>query len=96
VNWHWHGRAFTSPAVALAPALNAQYAASLLRKYRAQTGTWSGAVGLYHSHDPRRADVYRCRVARVLAPRVKIRGCADALPGRSQKQPLRQVPASLY
>jgi hypothetical protein len=83
VNWHWHGLAFVSPAAALAPALNAQYAASLLRKYRVQTGTWSGAVGLYHSHDTRLAEVYRCRVARALAPTTKIRGCADARRGRS-------------
>ena len=83
VNWHWHGPAFTSPAAALTPALNAQYAALLLRKYRAQTGTWFGAVGLYHSHDPRLAEVYRCRVARALAPSAKIRGCVDARRSRS-------------
>jgi len=83
VNWHWHGLGFASPAAALTPELNAQYAASLLRKYRVQTGTWSGAVGLYHSHDTRLAEVYRCRVARALAPTTKIRGCADALRGRS-------------
>jgi hypothetical protein len=83
VNWRWHGVAFASPRAALTPALNAQYAASLLRRYRAQTGTWSGAVGLYHSHDPRLAEVYRCRVARALAPSAKIRGCADALRSRS-------------
>jgi hypothetical protein len=62
VNWHWHGLVFTSPAAALTPGANAQYAASLLRKYRVQTGTWSGAVGRYHSHDARRAEVYRCRI----------------------------------
>jgi len=83
VNWHWHGPAFASPAAALIPALNAQYAASLLRKYRAQSGTWSDAVGLYHSHNPRLAEVYRCRVARALAPTTKLRGCADALRSRS-------------
>ena len=47
VNWHWHGDAFASPAAALSPALNARYAALLLRAYRAQSGTWAGAVGLY-------------------------------------------------
>jgi hypothetical protein len=83
VNWHWHGRAFTSPAAALTPERNAQYAASLLRKYRAQTGTWSGAVGLYHSQDPRLAEAYRCRVAHALAPGAKISGCAAARPRRS-------------
>jgi hypothetical protein len=88
VNWHWHRSAFASPAAMLSPALNVQYAASLLRKYRAQTGTWSGAIGLYHSQDPRLADVYRCRVAHALAPTATIRGCAVAAPSNAQKSPL--------
>jgi hypothetical protein len=83
VNWHWHGMAFVSPAAALSPELNAQYAASLLRRYRTQTGTWSEAVGLYHSYNPQLADVYRCRVARTLAPAATIRGCTDARRSRS-------------
>jgi hypothetical protein len=88
VNWHWHRSAFASPAAVLSPALNVQYAASLLRKYRAQTGTWSGAIGLYHNHDARLADVYRCRAARVLTPTATIRGCAVAAPSTAQKSPL--------
>jgi len=55
-----------SPAAALSPEFNVRYAASLLRRYRARTGTWAGAVGLYHSHDSRIADAYRCRLARQL------------------------------
>jgi hypothetical protein len=76
VNWHWHGAAFTSPAAALNPTLNAGYAAALLRDYRRQTGSWADAVGLYHSHTPARAEAYRCRIARELRPDSALRNCA--------------------
>jgi hypothetical protein len=75
VNWHWHGHAFASPDAALSPALNVRYAALLLREFHAQSGTWAGAVGLYHSRNPMLTDAYRCRVARALAPQAKIRDC---------------------
>jgi hypothetical protein len=68
VNWKWHHKGFRSPAAALDPKTNVLFAARLLRQYKRQAGTWAGAVGLYHSHDPRRAALYRCRVARALAP----------------------------
>jgi len=55
----------------------------VFRGYRAQTGTWSGAVGLYHSYNSQLADIYRCRVARALAPTTKIRGCTDVRRSRS-------------
>ncbi len=84
VNWRWHRHAFASPAAALTPALNARYAASLLRKYRAQSGSWSDAVGLYHSHVPHLAEIYRCRVARALAPGTNIRECGVAMSSNSQ------------
>src|SRR6185437_6555277 len=79
VNWHWHRHAFASPAAALSPELNVRYAALLLRQYRAWTGTWAGAVGLYHSRDSRIADAYRCRVARQLVNGEGLRGCPDRL-----------------
>jgi hypothetical protein len=75
VNWHWHGRAFASPAAALTPALNVRYAALLLRAYRAQSGNWAGAVGLYHTRNAQLADAYRCRVAQALIPGAKLRDC---------------------
>jgi soluble lytic murein transglycosylase-like protein len=76
VNWHWHGAAFASPAAALDPTLNVGYAAALLRDYRRQTGSWAGAVGLYHSHTPALADAYRCRVAHALLPNTTLKNCA--------------------
>ncbi len=77
VNWRWHGAAFASPAAALNPVLNADYAAALLRDYRLKTGSWAGAVGLYHSHIPARAEAYRCRVAHVLQPNAALKNCAS-------------------
>jgi hypothetical protein len=76
VNWHWHGAAFASPAAVLNPTLNTVYAAVLLRDYRRQTGSWAGAVGLYHSHTPALADAYRCRVAHALLPNTTLKNCA--------------------
>jgi hypothetical protein len=75
LNWHWHGAAFASPAAALNPYLNTGYAAVLLRDYRRQTGSWAGAVGLYHSHTPALANAYRCRVARALRPDTALTNC---------------------
>jgi hypothetical protein len=75
LNWHWHGAAFASPAAALNPALNTGYAAALLRDYKPKTGSWAGAVGLYHSHSPALAEAYRCRVARALRPDTALRSC---------------------
>jgi hypothetical protein len=80
INWHWHGAAFASPDAALSPALNVRYAALLLHKYRAQTGSWAAAVGLYHTRNTQRADDYRCRVARTLDPRAEIRDCDRRTP----------------
>jgi hypothetical protein len=75
VNWHWHHAEFVSPAALLNPDNNALYAALLLKAYRIQTGTWSGAVGLYHTHNPILAARYQCRIARELVPDAAIQGC---------------------
>ena len=77
VNWHWHGAAFASPAAALNPALNTSYAAALLKNYKLKTGSWAGAVGLYHSHTLAVAEAYRCRVAHVLQPNTALKNCAS-------------------
>lgn len=75
VNWHWHRAAFASPPALLDPYNNALFAAHLLKSYRQETGSWSGAVGLYHSHNPILAARYHCRIARELLPSAPIRGC---------------------
>ena len=77
VNWHWHGAGFASPAAALNPALNTSYAAALLKDYQLKTGSWAGAVGLYHSHTPPLAEAYRCRVAHALQPKTALKNCAS-------------------
>jgi len=69
VNWRWHRRALSSPAAALTPAVNAQYAARMLRAYHDRTGSWAKAVGLYHSRRTGLADAYRLSVSRTLKGR---------------------------
>jgi hypothetical protein len=75
VNWHWHHTEFASPAALMDPNNNALYAALLLKTYKVQTGSWSGAVGLYHSRNPALVARYHCRIARELLPHAAIRGC---------------------
>jgi hypothetical protein len=57
--------------------LNARYAAGLLRDYKREAGTWAGAVGLYHSHNRKLAELYRCRVAHALQPKTTLKACAS-------------------
>lgn len=75
VNWHWHGDQLGSPDAALDPFSNALYAASYLRSLYDSFGSWSAAVGAYHSRDAGRAEGYRCRVARALRPERPIADC---------------------
>jgi hypothetical protein len=75
INWHWHHADLASLGSLMDPDNNALYAALLLRTYRKQTGSWSGAVGLYHTHNPMLAARYQCRVARELVPGAAIQGC---------------------
>ncbi len=75
VNWHWHGDKLGSPDAALDPFTNALYAASYLRSLYDALGSWSAAVGAYHSRRADRAEGYRCRVARALQPERPIANC---------------------
>ncbi len=65
VDLHFHPRAFASPDEAFDPTANVDYAARLLSElYRGEAGgNWDVAVGLYHSHTPMLAALYRERVA---------------------------------
>jgi hypothetical protein len=63
LNWHWQSRAFQSADDALSTEVNMHYAALLLLALRRQSGSWAGAVALYHSHTIRRAEDYQYRVA---------------------------------
>ncbi len=67
VDLHYHPEAFTSLDNAFDPEANADYAARLLLSlYNGEaSGSWDIAVGLYHSHTPLLAAIYRDRVAMI-------------------------------
>lgn len=67
VDLRYHPAAFTSLENAFDPEANADYAARLLLSlYHGEAvGSWDIAVGLYHSHTPLLAAVYRNRVAMI-------------------------------
>ena len=62
INLMFHPDAFTSLEAAFDPQMNAYAAAAFLRTLVAREGTWSGAIGAYHSSTPARAQVYRAKV----------------------------------
>ena len=65
INWHWHGKAFSSVEAAFEPKENARYAAQFLRSLYEETGSWQKAVGRYHSATLALAKPYAERVARM-------------------------------
>jgi hypothetical protein len=67
VDLKYHPNAFASLEQAFDPVANANYAAQLLLGlYQGEAGgSWDLAVGLYHSHTPWLAAVYRDRVAMI-------------------------------
>ncbi|RMD64867.1 MAG: hypothetical protein D6826_01490 [Alphaproteobacteria bacterium] len=65
INLAYHGDAFADAAQALAPVRNAAYAARFLRRLRAQWGSWTRAMGNYHSDTPRLSGPYRAKVTRI-------------------------------
>jgi soluble lytic murein transglycosylase-like protein len=62
VNLYFHKDAFTSVEMALEPAYNVRYAAKFLTNLKNRHGTWSNAVGYYHSGTPERHNTYRFKV----------------------------------
>lgn len=62
VNLYHHPTAFRSLQDAFEPGRNAAYAARFLRALYRETGSWTAAVGRYHSGDPARAAAYTARV----------------------------------
>ncbi len=59
VNLQQHPDAFASVEEAFNPARNADYAARFLLRLFHETGSWSTAVGWYHSRTPMLANPYR-------------------------------------
>lgn len=74
VNHKWHGAAFVSLDAMFDPLENALYAARFLRALKSEFGTWSQAIGAYHSRRQQRAQMYLDRVEQVRADLVGVSG----------------------
>lgn len=66
INLRHHPKAFEDLEAALDPGRNVAYAAKLLRNLRQQRGSWTRAVGDYHSTTPSRSGPYRVKVFQAL------------------------------
>ena len=66
INLHHHPDAFDSLEAAFDPAENAKAAANLLVELRDTWGSWTRAVGNYHSNTPTLSGPYRVKVYRTL------------------------------
>lgn len=65
INYKWHGEAFSSIDQMFEPLANALYAARFLTELYAETGSWNGAAGAYHSRTKVHADRYAARFASI-------------------------------
>lgn len=59
INYHHHGEQFTSIAAMFDPQNNVNYGARFLRYLRHKNGSWTRAVGLYHSANPQFQKPYK-------------------------------------
>ena len=66
VNLGYHPEAFASLEEAFDPAQNVAYATRFLRDLKARWGSWTRAVGNYHSNTPALSGRYRVKVFRAL------------------------------
>lgn len=66
INLLHHPQAFEDFEAALDPGRNVAYAANLLRDLRQKRGSWTRAVGDYHSTTPSLSGPYRLKVFRAL------------------------------
>lgn len=64
VNLKYHAKRFRNWESLLVPIYNAEYAALYLKELKKEFGTWSAAVGAYHSRTPWRSADYACVVSR--------------------------------
>ena len=65
VNLHHHPRAFTSLEEAFDPLSNMAYAAAFLTDLRAETRSWTRALGYYHSRNNKKSLNYRRNVLKL-------------------------------
>lgn len=63
VNWRYHQQHFTSPTQLLHPYNNIRYAALFLKQLYHTLGSWSKAVGAYHSRTLEKGQGYMVKVA---------------------------------
>ncbi len=66
INLGYHPEAFASLEEAFDPRRNVAYATRFLRDLRAQWGSWTRAVGSYHSNTPALSGRYRVKVLRAV------------------------------
>jgi soluble lytic murein transglycosylase-like protein len=66
VNLHYHPEAFASLEEAFDPRRNVAYATRFLLELKARWGSWTRAVGNYHSNTPALSGRYRVKVFRAL------------------------------
>ena len=64
VNLMYHGRRFADLEAALDPVQNVAYGATFLASLRQDMGSWTRAIGRYHSATPRYSGRYRLKVFR--------------------------------
>ena len=62
INLMYHPKAFSGLEEAFDPAANVAYAAAFLTELRNDKGSWTKAIGHYHSATPTRSAVYRSKV----------------------------------
>jgi len=65
INYKWHGEAFRSIDDMFDPLLNARYAAEYLSELYQEFGSWTDAVGAYHSRTPELAERYAARFEQI-------------------------------
>jgi len=67
INYKWHQQGFSSIEEMFDPDSNALYAAQFLESLFAELGSWTDAVGAYHSRTPEYATRYLKRYTGILA-----------------------------
>lgn len=83
INLRYHPEAFASLEEAFDPHRNIGYAAQFLTGLRARYGSWTAAIGRYHSSTPQLSGPYRVKVFRAWR-RIKHRQNRERLEARLQ------------
>lgn len=97
INYKWHNQAFSSIDEMFDPLANALYAAKFLSELYAETGSWNGAAGAYHSRTKEFADRYAARFADLRTRYLEQDGAAEiaamgTTPGRQGYDAIPEIP----